>query len=73
MSDNAPHMYRQNIHIGDSAAIVLKEDQGTDKRVYGVVKQILTNKPFHPRGIKVMLDDGRVGRVQEIISEQEIS
>ena len=66
MSDNAPHMYRRNIHIGDSSAIVLKEDQGTDKRVYGVVKKILTNKSFHPRGIKVMLDDGRIGRVQEI-------
>ena len=63
------HMYRQNIHVGDLVAIVLKEDQGTERRVHGTVKQILTNKPFHSRGIKVMLADGQVGRVQQTFSK----
>lgn len=65
-SDNTNHMYRRNVHVGQSVKIVLKEDQGTDRRVCGTVKRILTNKPFHSRGIKVMLTDGCVGRVQEI-------
>jgi hypothetical protein len=26
----------------------------------------LTKSPHHPHGIKVMLEDGQVGRVQEI-------
>lgn len=33
----------------------------------GVIARILTNSPTHPNGIKVMLDDGRVGRVQVIL------
>ncbi len=32
----------------------------------GTVAKILTNSSFHPHGIKVMLDDGQVGRVKEI-------
>jgi uncharacterized repeat protein (TIGR03833 family) len=30
------------------------------------VKDILTKSPFHSRGIKVRLQTGEVGRVQEI-------
>ncbi len=33
----------------------------------GIVKDILTNSPTHPNGIKVRLEDGNVGRVQSII------
>lgn len=47
--------------------IILKEDQGTGKLTRGIVKDILTNSPFHLRGIKVRLEDGRVGRVEKII------
>lgn len=47
--------------------IVLKEDQGTDKLTRGIVKDILTSKEFHPRGIKVRLEGGQVGRVQNIV------
>jgi uncharacterized repeat protein (TIGR03833 family) len=45
--------------------IVLKEDQPTGRAVQGVVSQLLT-KGNHPRGIKVRLSDGRVGRVQSM-------
>ncbi|PIZ89578.1 MAG: hypothetical protein COX89_00725, partial [Candidatus Nealsonbacteria bacterium CG_4_10_14_0_2_um_filter_37_10] len=32
----------------------------------GIVADILTNVSFHPRGIKVRLQTGEVGRVQKI-------
>ena len=59
---------RANIKIGAKVRIVLKADQRTGKLTDGVVARILTNSSTHPHGIKVMLDDGQVGRVQEIIS-----
>lgn len=58
---------RANIKIGASVRIVLKADQSTGKLTDGIVAKILTNSPTHPHGIKVMLEDGQVGRVQEII------
>jgi len=45
----------------------LKQDQRTGKRTTGIVKDILTNSPSHPHGIKVRLESGEVGRVQEVI------
>jgi uncharacterized repeat protein (TIGR03833 family) len=48
-------------------AIVLKQDQRTGRRTVGVVKDLLTNSATHPRGIKVRLADGQVGRVQEVM------
>ncbi len=47
-------------------SIVLKEDQRSGKLTEGIVKDILTNSAVHPRGIKVRLQNGQVGRVQEI-------
>lgn len=58
---------RANIKIGATVKIVLKKDQPTGKLTEGVVSRILTNSSFHPHGIKVMLQDGQVGRVQEIL------
>lgn len=60
---------RANIHQGLLVKIVLKKDQRTGKLTEGIVKDILTNSSFHPHGIKVRLEDGQVGRVQEIIKE----
>lgn len=57
---------RKNIKKGMKVAIVLKQDQRTGKLTHGVVKELLTNSPHHPHGIKVRLEDGQVGRVQEI-------
>lgn len=59
---------RSNIKIGLLVDIVLKNDQRTGKLTRGNVKRILTNSPNHPHGIKVMLDNGDVGRVQKIIN-----
>lgn len=58
---------RINIKIGSRVSIVLKADQRTGKLTHGLVAEILTSSPAHPHGIKVRLDDGRVGRVAKII------
>jgi uncharacterized repeat protein (TIGR03833 family) len=52
-------------------AIVQKQDQRTGKQTVGIVKDLLTNSRFHPHGIKVRLTDGKVGRVQEILTNAE--
>ena len=57
---------RKDIHAGLKVSIVLKEDQRTGKQTEGIVQDILTNSPTHPHGIKVRLESGLVGRVQEI-------
>lgn len=57
---------RENIKPGASVGIVLKQDQRSGKITRGIVKRILTNSSNHPHGIKVELEDGRVGRVKEI-------
>ena len=66
-----PNQIKAIIHVGDEVNIVLKKDQQTGALTRGVVKQILTNSRTHPRGIKVMLTDRSVGRVQEILSAAE--
>ncbi len=58
---------RTNIAPGLAVDIVLKQDQRTGKLTRGIVKDILTNSPSHPHGIKVRLQDGQVGRVQNIV------
>ena len=66
-----PHRERKNIRAGLKVAVVLKQDQRTGKRTVGVVKDLLTNSSNHPHGIKVRLTDGQVGRVQEILAQDE--
>ncbi|RPD96750.1 YwbE family protein [Aureibaculum marinum] len=58
---------RKNIKIGQKVAIVLKQDQRSNKLTEGVVQKILTNTSNHPHGIKVMLVSGKVGRVKKIL------
>lgn len=59
--------HRADIRPGMTVDIVLKKDQPTGRLTRGVVARILTNSPDHHRGIKVMLQDGQVGRVQKVI------
>lgn len=61
------HRERDDIEIGMSLKVVLKKDQWTGKLTAGKVKKLLTNSKYHPRGIKVMLTDNQVGRVQEFL------
>lgn len=60
---------RKDIYAGLEVDIVLKQDQRTGKTTRGIVKDLLTNSPTHPHGIKVRLQDGQVGRVQAIVQK----
>ena len=62
-----PHFKRENIKPGLKVKIVRKENQRTENFDVGIVKDLLTNKKTHTRGIKVRLENGVVGRVQEIL------
>jgi uncharacterized repeat protein (TIGR03833 family) len=58
---------RQNIKIGSIVRVVQKNDQKTGKLTEGTVKEILTRSKTHPHGIKVILENGIVGRVKELV------
>ena len=53
------------LHAGVGVNIVLKADQRSGRLTPGKVSDILTNGD-HPRGVKVRLKDGRIGRVQSL-------
>lgn len=59
---------RSNILPGATVDIVLKKDQSTGALTRGQVARILTKSAFHPHGIKVLLRDGQVGRVQAVVA-----
>jgi uncharacterized repeat protein (TIGR03833 family) len=59
---------RSDIRPGLRVSIVLKKDQQTGKLTEGIVKNILTNSPAHPHGIKVRIESGEVGRVKKIFT-----
>jgi uncharacterized repeat protein (TIGR03833 family) len=62
-----PVSKRNQIQPGLRVRIVEKQNQRSGILTEGVVARILTNSPTHPHGIKVMLEDGKVGRVQSIV------
>ncbi len=57
---------RKDIHPGSIVVIIQKHHQRTGEMTQGIVKEILTSASVHPRGIKVRLTTGEVGRVQYI-------
>lgn len=58
---------RSDIRPGLRVAVIKKQDQRTGQLTEGIVQDILTNSATHPHGIKVRLESGEVGRVQEIL------
>lgn len=66
MLDENPTNGTCGVIPGMKVAIVLKANQGTDKLDAGIVDEVLTKSPTHPRGIKVRLKDGKIGRVQKV-------
>jgi uncharacterized repeat protein (TIGR03833 family) len=58
---------RSEIQVGMRVQIVEKQNQATGRLTEGVVARLLTRSASHPHGIKVMLVDGKVGRVQAIL------
>jgi len=61
---------RSEIRSGLKVQIVEKQNQRSGAVTEGIVARILTSSPTHPHGIKVMLEDGRVGRVTAILTTQ---
>ncbi len=59
---------RSEIQPGARVQIVEKHNQASGQLTEGIVQRILTNSPTHPHGIKVMLVNGKVGRVQAIVA-----
>ena len=59
--------HRRAVKVGSEVDIVLKKDQSTNKLTRGIVQDLLTNSGTHPRGIKVRLRGGAVGRVQSLV------
>lgn len=58
---------KKDLSIGMVVRVVQKQDQRSGQLTEGVIGRFLTNSPTHPHGIKVMLDNGIVGRVKEIV------
>jgi uncharacterized repeat protein (TIGR03833 family) len=59
---------RSQIQPGMKVRVVEKQNQRTGKLTEGIVQRLLTKSPTHPHGIKVMLENGIVGRVKDILS-----
>ncbi|WP_166336044.1 YwbE family protein [Sphingobacterium chungjuense] len=62
---------RADIKRGTLVNIILKKDQRSGTLTEGVVKDLLTSAPYHSRGIKVRLEDGSIGRVAEILPDED--
>jgi len=62
---------RSHIQIGQEVEIVQKQDQRSGELTDGFVEKILTKSSNHSHGIKVLLETGEVGRVKNIIDEEE--
>lgn len=58
---------RADITPGIDVLVELTEDKRTGRLTEGKVKEVLTSSPNHPHGIKVLLDNGLVGRIKQII------
>ena len=58
---------RADIRPGIDVMVELTEDKRTGRLTGGRVKEVLTSSPNHPHGIKVMLENGLVGRIKQII------
>lgn len=66
LATNASGTYRRNVRPGMRVGVVMKEDQPSGELTMGLVRDLLTSSEEHPRGIKVRLISGQVGRVKVI-------
>ena len=58
---------RADIKPGIEVMVELSEDKRTGRLTGGRVKEILTSSPNHPHGIKVILENGQIGRIKQIV------
>jgi uncharacterized repeat protein (TIGR03833 family) len=59
---------RTNVRLGQ---FVMIQKPGNKERLSGIIKEILTDEFSHPLGIRVLLENGAVGRIKEIIESKE--
>ena len=64
---------RANVLPGTSVLVVQKQHQGCGTKTAGTVRQALGRQSQHPRGIKVILEGGVVGRVWEVVTTRDIA
>ncbi len=62
---------RSAIKPGSKVAIIQKAHQRSGRITEGVVRDLLTSAATHPRGIKVRLASGEVGRVHHLLDRSE--
>lgn len=62
---------RSDVKVGLWVEIVQKNHQRTGELTEGEVKRLLTKSAHHPHGIKVQLTTGEVGRVKNILEEED--
>ena len=67
MMDKSDGSFLINIKVGFEVEVVQKPHQRSGELTTGIVKRILTKNAKHTHGIKVMLQDGIVGRVKKVI------
>lgn len=58
---------RADVKPGIDVMVELTEHKRTGRLTEGKVKEVLTSSPNHPHGIKVVLENGLVGRIKQII------
>jgi uncharacterized repeat protein (TIGR03833 family) len=58
---------RADIKPGIEVRVELTKDKRSGRLTEGKVREILTSSPTHPHGIKVILDNGLVGRIKQIV------
>ncbi len=58
---------RSEIRPGLRVQIIEKQNQRNGVLTEGIVARLLTRSATHPHGIKVQLEDGRVGRVKAVL------
>ena len=67
--DNPKPPKRSQIKPGTAVWIIEKENYGTNNYKQGIVQSVLSPGQNHPRGIKVRLTDGSIGRVQWLVQD----
>jgi uncharacterized repeat protein (TIGR03833 family) len=67
--DNPNPPARSAIRPGVQVWVIEKENYGTTNYKQGFVQDILTSIANHPRGVKVRLTDGTIGRVQWLVED----
>ena len=70
MSNQKSGKQRDTIKVGLTVDIIQKKDQQNGILTRGRIKEVLTGSLTHPHGIKVRLEDGRVGRVAAIVDPE---